>query len=216
MLGKRIHPGLLALIGVATFAALMLIIQSVQERPMTVHASQTLAPTGLSEQRSIDVPKSDAGRVADIPDANVQPVLRPSAIVRPGDLPDPQLTPGLADATLTKDVLCAPEFTTRTHREVTSAGKTGVYKSYHLEPTEPPCPCEIDHLIPLELGGANEPTNLWPQSYMTQPWNARVKDRLEKRLHAEVCAGKIDLGAGQHDIASNWIEAYIARFGQPK
>jgi len=26
-------------------------------------------------------------------------------------------------------------------------------------------PCEVDHLIPLELGGSNDLNNLWPQPY---------------------------------------------------
>ena len=45
---------------------------------------------------------------------------------------------------------------------------------------------EVDHLISLELGGSNDGKNLWPQSYLTCPWNSRVKDRLEDWM-AAVC-----------------------------
>jgi hypothetical protein len=48
-----------------------------------------------------------------------------------------------------------------------------------IGPHEPPCPCEMDHLIPLSLGGSNRQKNLWPQSEITEPWNAHVKDKLE-------------------------------------
>ena len=50
---------------------------------------------------------------------------------------------------------------------------------------------EVDHLISLELGGSNSIRNLWPQSYLTQPWNAHVKDRLENNLHAMVVSGQL-------------------------
>src|SRR5262249_55785198 len=67
---------------------------------------------------------------------------------------------------------------------------------------------EVDHLIPLSLGGSNFIRNLWPQSSKTSPWNSYVKDALERKLHKLVCAGQLDLKTAQREIASNWIEAY--------
>jgi uncharacterized protein YdiU (UPF0061 family) len=50
--------------------------------------------------------------------------------------------------------------------------------------------------------------NLWPESYRTHPWNARVKDALENELHRRVCAGTLDLATAQRAIASNWVVGY--------
>jgi hypothetical protein len=63
----------------------------------------------------------------------------------------------------------------------------------------------VDHLISLELGGADVAENLWPQSYDTVTWNAHTKDKLEDRLHALVCAGRLPLEQAQRDIATDWI-----------
>ena len=57
--------------------------------------------------------------------------------------------------------------------------------------------------------------NLWPESFRTQPWNARVKDQLENFLHAEVCAGRMPIEQAQREIAEDWIAAYQKYLGEP-
>jgi len=66
---------------------------------------------------------------------------------------------------------------------------------------------EVDYLITPDLGGTESIRNLWPEPYSAR-WNARVKDKLEQRLHQLVCSGKLDLATAQHDIAVDWIGAY--------
>jgi hypothetical protein len=66
---------------------------------------------------------------------------------------------------------------------------------------------EVDCLITPDLGGTESIRDLWPQPYSPRG-NARVKDKLEQRLHQLVCSGKLDLPAAQHDIAVDWIGAY--------
>ena len=121
----------------------------------------------------------------------------------------------MADPALTTDVLCAAGFSPKTIRNVPTARKKAIYRVYTMAPNQPPCPCEIDHLIPLAIGGSNGPRNLWPQPESTVPWNSKLKDQLEIHLRTEVCGGTTDLLAAQHEIATDWIAAYVARFGQP-
>ena len=110
-----------------------------------------------------------------------------------------------ADATDLK-VICQRGYTT-TVRHVPPSLKNQVLRQYGISYPQPH-EYEIDHLISLELGGSNSLRNLWPQSYLTQPLNARVKDRLENRLHALVCAGKLSLPVAQQAIATDWVAAY--------
>jgi hypothetical protein len=86
-----------------------------------------------------------------------------------------------------------------------------VFEEYGIASAEPRA-YEVDYLITPALGGADDIRNLWPQSYSSAVWNARVKDALEDRLHALVCQGSLDLVAAQHDISSDWIAAYRKYF----
>jgi hypothetical protein len=67
---------------------------------------------------------------------------------------------------------------------------------------------ELDHVVPLALGGA--PAAL--PNLRLQPWagpcSAHSKDVLESTLHRAVCAGKVPLATAQHAIATDWPAAY--------
>lgn len=124
-------------------------------------------------------------------------------------LPDPKMSPG-ATLPVTPGDICVPGYTKKV-RNVPLDVKRQVYAEYGIA-AHKPGEYEVDHLISLELGGSNSIKNLWPQSYLTQPWNAHVKDALENELHDEVCSGRLDLATAQHDIATNWIAAYKKYF----
>lgn len=68
---------------------------------------------------------------------------------------------------------------------------------------------EMDHLIPLELGGSNKQANLFPEAAMPRP-GFHEKDVLENTLHALVCEGRMPLTQAQHLIATNWVKTYDA------
>ena len=59
---------------------------------------------------------------------------------------------------------------------------------------------ELDHFIPLELGGhPSDPGNLWPQLW-TGTCGAHAKDVVENRLHRAVCAGTMTLAEAQREV----------------
>ena len=161
-----------------------------------------------------------------------------------GQLPDADKTPGVTlthvpdekaaacltdlmgekieiDDTVTQTMICTKGYS-KCIRNVSSAVKRAVYKAYNMPegPHTGLCNtdqgCEVDHLISIELGGANDRKNLWPQPYEGLKFNAHVKDKLENFLHDQVCnGGKLTLHAAQREITTNWVESYKTRIGDP-
>jgi hypothetical protein len=127
-------------------------------------------------------------------------------------LPDPALTPGAVLPVTAADV-CQPGYASKT-RNVPYSVKREVYKRYGIK-HHGWGEYEVDHLISLELGGSNDVANLWPQAYGGQPWNALVKDRLERELHRRVCAGLMTLAEAQSEIRTDWTACYTKVFGKP-
>jgi hypothetical protein len=132
----------------------------------------------------------------------------PAAIV-----PDPILTPG---AVRTTDVgaICATG--TRQLRHWDRARDDHILAEYGLPPGPHP-DFEVDHLIPLGIGGADDDKNLWaePRRSIEPTWNAERKDELEWKLRDLVCSGQLDVRQAQQAIAGDWTEAYGRFFREP-
>lgn len=84
-----------------------------------------------------------------------------SADVPPPKLPDPVLTPGVADPAVTQanidTTICVHGYTAKV-RNVPDSEKRAVFAEYHIDPKSDRF--EVDHLISLELGGSNDIKNL--------------------------------------------------------
>lgn len=123
-----------------------------------------------------------------------------------GATPDTACSPG---AVLTTDasVVCVPGYTKKV-RDVSTATKKKVFKEYGIA-WSARSNYEVDHIISLELGGSNDISNLFPESY-TIDNSARVKDTLENYLHSQVCSGAMTLTDAQKAISGDWTVAYQA------
>jgi hypothetical protein len=139
------------------------------------------------------------------------PVRRTTGCHVRGPLPDRGCTPGARFSRVTRTQVCRPGYS-KAVRNVTSSTKNAVYGAYGIRQHFNGRTGEVDHLVSLELGGSNARLNLFPEAATPRP-GSHEKDRLENRLHSEVCAGTITLRAAQRVIARDWVAAYRARFG---
>ena len=126
------------------------------------------------------------------------------AAVLDGMYPDKALTPGVINPALTKDVICSPNFRTGDYRHVTLKMHEQVWASYGMDwKTDHSC-CEDDHFIPIELGGANDNANRWPE-----PWvDAHKKDEVENYLKRQVCKEGLPLAEAQREISTYWMAVW--------
>jgi hypothetical protein len=131
---------------------------------------------------------------------------------RLGANPDRRCSPGAYYRGLTRRVLCSSSFRTGDIRNVPESEKHAVEEEYGLAPGRYGNTLEIDHIVSLELGGSNDISNLFPERADAGP-GYHLKDKLENRLHAMVCAGAISLRAARHGIAENWQILYANVFG---
>jgi hypothetical protein len=122
-------------------------------------------------------------------------------------LPNSQLTPGQTFAGVTASQVCTSGWAS-SHRSVTQDQYHQVYGEYGIHYPQPYGTYELDHLIPLELGGDNANANLWPEPASPTP-GFHQKDDLENVMHDMVCSGSLSLGEAQHEMATNWYAAYV-------
>jgi hypothetical protein len=113
-------------------------------------------------------------------------------------------TPG-AVMTVDLDVIC--HRSTNGRRRVSAAVHRHAFSEYGLAFPQPHGAFEVDHLIPLELGGDNAIENLWPEAAEPRP-GFHEKDLVENYLHEKVCAGKMSLTEAQRLVATDWLSAW--------
>ncbi len=140
------------------------------------------------------------------------------AMVRGGDMelikPDPNIVPGSFFKQVTLDDIKAVGYSKRVRDVPESLKRTicerdGVKWADHDR-------YEIDHKIPLSLGGTNAPSNLWCQPRFGE-WNALQKDAVERRALQKVRDEDAGLREMQTAFALDWValakHLWIGGFG---
>lgn len=131
-------------------------------------------------------------------------------------IPDRRCTPGAVNPTITVALMKTKGWTTKCIRnQATSATqKRKTYAWYNIPPprnnTGKTMTCELDHVISLQLGGADTLDNLWPQCGPPRVQLKRryfkQKDHVENYLAREIKAGRIALEDAQKGIATDWTQ----------
>lgn len=125
-----------------------------------------------------------------------------------GVLPDRACSPGAIFENATKEIICVPGYT-KTVRDVSQSTRKKVFAKYGIAWPQPFGDYEVDHIIPLAIGGSNDMANLYPEARQPYP-GFQEKDVVENYLHEHVCSGQIDLAAAQAQIAKDWLAIYNA------
>jgi hypothetical protein len=120
-------------------------------------------------------------------------------------LPDAACTPGAIFPDASSEQICKPGYSSSV-RNVPAEVTREVYASYGVVERSPGH-YEVDHLVPLEIGGSNDIANLWPQAAEPPP-GFHEKDRVENYLHDPVCAGHMQLIDAQRMAATDWVAVY--------
>jgi hypothetical protein len=180
---------------------------------LTVAIWSALLPAPRQFLENISPKSASESRVAALLAANTGPLVLPAAqktfgCTVNGALPDPSCTPGAIFPDATPSEICVPGYTKQV-RSVSGKLKRHVYAAYSIAYPQPTGTYELDHLIPLALGGSNDATNLFPEARDPAP-GFKEKDVVELYLHEEMCAGHIPLAAAQAQIAKNWVAVYQA------
>lgn len=142
-------------------------------------------------------------------------------------LPDQSLTPGAIDTTVRGTEICTKTWAkgspptqdgtmtySKAARATPQSVKEEAFQEYGLQdPHDNGHSYEVDHRVPLSLGGLDDIENLWPQSRTATGYNAWVKDRLELRIYDIVChptegGPHLTLKQAQALFLEDWTKAY--------
>lgn len=156
--------------------------------------------------------------------------LAPAALAAPPIRPNAAKTPGVIDPVVSDADICAKTWAeapdggapvssgsmtySQAARNTSSAQKAQAFKRYGVKnPKDGGKSFEVDHRVPLSMGGRDHIDNLWPETRTAKNWSAWIKDRLENHIYRLLChpargADPLPLKDAQAAFLGDWIKAY--------
>ena len=184
--------------------AAILAVVALWHRPSADHRTSTGSAFGCTAAGDGSI--CDA--VASLSKVAHSPLLPTNVATR---LP-PRETPGATDSAITQDnideTICRPGYTraARPTYSNTAPHKRRLKEAQH--PGEAMADYELDHLIPISIGGAPlDRRDLWLQPRSGQA-NASDKNVLAYVLWRLVCTHQVPLATAQREISHDWTRAY--------
>lgn len=119
--------------------------------------------------------------------------------------PNPELTPGAYRPGISRSDVCTPGYSKNYRKELSKTEKVEVYKRYDVpyDTTK----YQIDHFIPIGIGGSHDPENLWPQPIVNNA-GFYEKQQVAQYLHESVCRGDMELEDARDIMRRDWHLAY--------
>lgn len=196
--------------GSATAAAGVAILVGCSGGGPTAHVGAPVPKRSGAYLLPVPTP-SPAGGVTNVAGVNSGPEVvfakTPDGVV----LPNRGLTPGSAFTDVREAEICELHFTLGVRQPRFNA-KVFAFSQYGVSIHDRE-DYQVDHLIPVSLGGDNTTKNLWPQPYAGTR-GAHQKDVLERQLRGLVCSKQLSLRQAQQAIAKDWWQAYRQYMGR--
>lgn len=115
--------------------------------------------------------------------------------------PDKECTPGALFPDILRGDLCKRGYAS-TVKAVSKKIKTATYTAYGIT-EEQKKNYTLDRFVPINLGGTNDQSNIWPQL----TGDSANKNKVESFLFEEMCSGRITVPQSQELASHKWQEA---------
>jgi hypothetical protein len=193
--GRRSFVSLFVVLGIAIFLLLL------------IRVATRLVHEEISYDRSAQASTSPHANNSPSPALAGPPRLYPP--IRPFGALNPAVTQETIEQTI-----CSYGYTKKIRPSYAYTRR--LKKAMLIQARAPGAPSdyELDHFVPLELGGCVDcPDNLWLEPYWPLP-GALQKDRVENYLRRQVCAHKMNLDDAQRLIIDDWYAVYLSILGK--